>query len=166
MKNMNPGPTLFTTNPQNIYAVFLLFIIANLIMLPLGWLCIKVAKRILRVPRDILMPVILLFCVVGAFAINNTTFDIGVMLIAGVVAYLLEANDFPIAPLILGVVLGGMLEENLVSSLIKSDGSVLAFLRRPISATLGVVTLLIWLSPLLRRWRQASRRVEASPLRH
>jgi TctA family transporter len=154
MKNMNPGPTLFTTNPQNIYAVFLLFIIANLIMLPLGYLCIKVAKRILKVPRDILMPVILLFCVVGAFAINNTAFDIDVMLIAGVAAYLLERNGFPISPLILGVVLGGMLEENLVSSLIKSDGSVLAFFERPIAATLGVVTLLIWLSPLLRRGRR------------
>ncbi|CAN5820346.1 tripartite tricarboxylate transporter permease [soil metagenome] len=156
MKNMNPGPSLFTTNPQNIYAVFLLFIIANLIMLPLGFLCIKVAKRILKVPRDILMPVILLFCVVGAFAINNTAFDIGVMLVAGVVAYLLEQNDFPISPLILGVVLGGMLEENLVSSLIKSNGDPVAFFERPISATLGVVTILIWLSPLFRRRRHAA----------
>src|ERR1700710_2485231 len=67
MKNMNPGPTLFTTNPQNIYAVFLLFIVANIIMVPLGILCIKVSRRILKVPRDVLMPVILLFCVVGAF---------------------------------------------------------------------------------------------------
>jgi TctA family transporter len=156
MKNMNPGPTLFTTNPQNIYAVFLLFIIANLIMLPLGYLCIKVAKRILKVPRDVLMPVILLFCVVGAFAINNTAFDIGVMLVAGVVAYLLEQNDFPISPLILGVVLGGMLEDNLVSSLIKSDGSVLTFFSRPIAGTLGVVTLLMWFSPLVRRKREAT----------
>jgi TctA family transporter len=155
MKNMNPGPTLFTTNPQNIYAVFLLFIVANLIMLPLGFLCIKVAKRILKVPRDVLMPVILLFCVVGAFAINNTAFDIGVMLVAGFVAYLLEANGFPITPLILGVVLGGMLEENLVSSLIKSDGNVFAFFGRPIAATLGIVTALIWLSPLVRRRRRA-----------
>jgi TctA family transporter len=155
MKNMNPGPTLFTTNPQNIYAVFILFIIANLIMLPMGWLCIKVAKRILRVPRDVLMPMILLFCVVGAFAINNTPFDIGVMLIAGVVAYLLEANGFPIAPLILGVVLGGMLEENLVSSLIKADGNVLAFFSRPIAATLGVLTCLIWLWPAWKWWRRA-----------
>jgi len=151
MKNMNPGPTLFTTNPQNIYAVFLLFIVANLIMLPLGFLCIKVAKRILQVPRDVLMPVILLFCVVGSFAINNTAFDIGVMLIAGLVAYLLETNGFPITPLILGVVLGGMLEENLVSSLIKSDGSLLAFFGRPIAATLGVMTFAIWLWPLGRK---------------
>ena len=145
MKNMNPGPTLFTNNPQNIYAVFLLFIVANLIMLPLGYLCIKVAKRILRVPRDVLMPVILLFCVVGAFAINNTAFDIGVMLVAGIVAYVLEDNGFPMAPLVLGVVLGGMLEENLVSSLIKSDGNLLAFFGRPIAAALGATTFAIWL---------------------
>lgn len=157
MKNLNPGPTLFTVNPQNIYAVFLIFIIANLIMIPLGFLCIKVAKRILRVPRDVLMPVIMLFCVVGAFAINNTPFDIGVMLIAGVVAYLLEANGFPITPLILGVVLGGMFEENLVTSLIKSDGDVLAFFSRPIAATLGVITFAVWLWPLWRKgwaWRR------------
>jgi putative tricarboxylic transport membrane protein len=154
MKNMNPGPTLFTNNPQKIYAVFLLFIIANLIMLPLGYLCIKVAKLILKVPRDVLMPVIMLFCAVGAFAINNTEFDIAIMLAAGVVAFLLETNGFPITPLILGVVLGGMLEENLVSSLIKSDGSVLAFFGRPIAATLGVTTLLIWLSTLRPRRRR------------
>src|SRR5215213_8720172 len=154
MKNMNPGPTLFTTHPERIYSVYLLFIIANLIMLPLGWLCIKVAKRILKVPREVLMPVILLFCIVGSFAINNTAFDIGIMLIAGLFAYLLEANDFPITPLILGVVLGGMLEEHLVSSLIKADGNVLAFFARPIAAGLGVVTFLIWLSPLLRLRRR------------
>jgi putative tricarboxylic transport membrane protein len=153
MKNMNPGPTLFTTNPQNIYAVYLLFIVANLIMLPLGWLCIKVAKRILRVPRDVLMPVILLFCVVGAFAINNTPFDIGVMLVAGCAAFVLEANGFPMAPLVLGVVLGGMLEENLVSSLIKSDGNVLAFFGRPIAAALGALTLGIWTWAALGRRR-------------
>ena len=76
MKNMNPGPSLFTNNPQNIYAVYLLFIIANLIMIPLGWWCIKVSKQILKVPRKVLMPVIMLFCVVGSFAINNTAFDV------------------------------------------------------------------------------------------
>ena len=150
MKNMNPGPTLFTTHPERIYSVFLLFIVANLIMLPLGWLAIKAAKRILRVPRDVLMPVILLFCVVGAFAINNTAFDVGVMLVAGLVAYLLEENGFPISPLILGVVLGGMLEENFVSSMIKANGSLLAFFSRPIAAVLGALTLAIWLLPAAR----------------
>ena len=155
MKNMNPGPSLFINNPQNIYAVYLLFIIANLIMIPLGFLCIKVAKQILRVPRNVLMPVIMLFCVVGAFAINNTAFDVTVMVVAGFAAYVLEDNGFPIAPAILGVVLGGMLEENFVTSMIKSDGDLLAFFTRPIAATLGAMTLAVWFLPLLlRRLRQ------------
>ncbi|MEO8676901.1 MAG: tripartite tricarboxylate transporter permease [Casimicrobiaceae bacterium] len=157
MKNMNPGPTLFTRDPQNIYAVYLLFILANLIMIPLGWMCIKASKKILKVPRNILMPVILLFCIVGAFAINNTPFDIGVMLVAGVVAYILEENGFPVAPAILGVVLGGMLEENFITSMIKSDGNPLAFFTRPIAAALGVLTLAAWfLPPLIRRMRQVA----------
>jgi TctA family transporter len=153
MKNMNPGPMLFTTNPQNIYAVFLLFILANLIMIPLGILCIKVAKRILRVPREILMPLILLFCVVGTFAINNSMFEVGIMLVAGILAYILEANRFPIAPAILGVVLGGMLEENFITSMIKSNGDLGAFLARPIALCLAVLCLLIWSWPLLAKLR-------------
>ena len=154
MKNMNPGPSLFTTNPQNIYAVFLIFILANIIMIPLGILCIKAARRILKVPRNILMPVILVFCVVGTFAINNTLFDVGVMLVAGLIAYLLEENEFPISPAILGVVLGGMLEENFITSMIKSDGNLMAFFARPIAASLAVVTILVWTLPIvLSRWR-------------
>ena len=151
MKNMNPGPALFTTNPQNIYAVFLLFIIANIIMIPLGILCIKAAKRILLVPREVLMPLILLFCVVGTFAINNSMFEVGIMLVAGILAYILEANKFPIAPAILGVVLGGMLEENFITSMIKSNGDLGAFLARPIALGLAVVCFLVWTWPLLAK---------------
>ncbi|MEO8542614.1 MAG: tripartite tricarboxylate transporter permease [Burkholderiaceae bacterium] len=160
MKNMNPGPSLFTTNPQNIYAVFLLFIVANLIMIPMGILCIKAARRILKVPRNILMPIILMFCIVGTFAINNSIFSVGVMLAAGLVAYVLEANKFPIAPAILGVVLGTMLEENFITSMIKADGNLLAFFMRPIAAALAVFTILLWVTPvlmaLLRRRRGVS----------
>ena len=155
MKNMNPGPTLFTQNPQNIYAVYLLFIVANILMIPLGWLCIKAAKQILRVPRNVLMPLILLFCIVGTFAINNTAFDVGVMLAAGLAAYVLEENGFPSAPAILGVVLGGMLEENFISSMIKSDGNLLGFFSRPIAASLGALTLCAWfLPPVIKRLRR------------
>jgi TctA family transporter len=157
MKNMNPGPTLFTTNPQNIYAVFLLFILANIIMIPLGILCIKVAKRILRVPREILMPLILLFCIVGTFAINNSLFEVGIMLVAGILAYILEANRFPIAPAILGVVLGGMLEENFITSMIKSNGDLSAFLARPIALGLAVLCMLVWSWPLIAKlWSKPS----------
>jgi len=151
MKGMNPGPTIFLNNPENIYAVFMVFFLANLLMLPLGLLAIKLYKQILRVPRRALMPVILAFCMVGAFAINNTAFDIGVMLVAGVVAFFMERNGFPIAPLILGVVLGPMFEENFATSLIKAEGSWLAFFERPIAAGLGLLTVMVWLSPFALR---------------
>jgi TctA family transporter len=151
LKGMNPGPTLFIENPQNIYAVFITFFIANLLMLPLGWALIRVARNVLHVPRNVLMPIILLFCVVGAFAINNSVFDVGVMLAFGLLAFVMEANGFPIAPTILGVVLGGMLEQNFVTSMIKAGGNPIAFFERPVAGVLGVATFLIWLSPLILR---------------
>lgn len=157
MKGMNPGPTIFLNNPENIYAVFMVFFLANILMLPLGLLAIKLYKQILRVPRTALMPIILAFCMVGAFAINNTAFDIAVMLVAGVAAFFMERNGFPIAPLILGVVLGPMFEENLATSLIKAEGSWPAFFERPIAAGLGVVTLIVWLSPIALSIRRRRR---------
>src|SRR5262245_57964547 len=156
IKGMNPGPAIFMNNVSQIYAVFLVFFVANLLMIPLGWACIKAAKRILDVPRNVLMPIILLFCVVGAFAINNTVFAVMVILVFGVVAYFMEENGFPIAPAILGVILGTMLEENFITSMIKADGRFLAFFERPIAATLGVATLVIWAWPVVRRFLRRS----------
>jgi putative tricarboxylic transport membrane protein len=152
MKNLNPGPMIFVNNPVAMYSVFIVFVLANLLMLPLGYLTIKAAKRILQVPRNILMPVILLFCIVGSYAINNSVFDVAVMLGFGLLAYVMEENGFPIAPAILGVVLGGMLEENFISSMIKSEGNLLAFFERPIAGTLGVLTILLWVAPVAMRF--------------
>ncbi|NCW86811.1 MAG: C4-dicarboxylate ABC transporter permease, partial [Oxalobacteraceae bacterium] len=125
LKNMNPGPTIFINNPQNIYAIFIVFMLANLIMLPLGWLTVKLATKVLNVARNILMPTILVFCIVGAFAVTNSSLGVILILCFGVIAFVMEENGFPIAPVILGAVLGKMLEENLVTSLIKSDGDAL-----------------------------------------
>jgi TctA family transporter len=139
--------------------VFIVFMLAQLLMLPMGWAAIKVAKRILRIPANVLMPLILLFCVVGAFAINNSAFGIIVMLAAGVLGFFMERWGFPIAPTILGVVLGTMLEQHFFSSLIKADGNFLVFFERPIAGTLGAVCVLIWLWPVGRmmlRRRQAA----------
>jgi putative tricarboxylic transport membrane protein len=157
LKGMNPGPTIFIKHPENIYAVFLVFVLANLIMLPLGWLAIKAATNVLRVPRRILMPTILLFCVVGSYAVNNTEFGVVLILVFGVVAFVMEEHGFPVAPAILGVVLGKMLEENFITSMIKSNFNPLAFFERPIAAFLGVATLVILLWPLLPLLRKKFR---------
>ena len=151
IKGLNPGPTIFMNNAPAIYAVFMVFILANLLMLPLGIAAIRAAKQMLRAPREVLLPVILLFCIVGSFAINNSIFGVTLMLVFGIVGYVMEENGFPIAPAILGMVLGAMLEENFISSMIKADGRLLAFFERPIAGSLGVLTLAVFSIPLLRR---------------
>jgi TctA family transporter len=161
MKGMNPGPTVFLQNPQFIYAVFIIFVIANLLMLPLGWAAIKGAGKLLRAPRRILLPVILLFCIVGSFAITNSPYGILVMLIFGIVGWLMEENGIPVAPLVLGIVLGELLEQSFLTSMMKADGDPSAFFTRPIAGTLGVVTLAVWAVIGWRALRESRRRAAA-----
>src|SRR5256714_2949827 len=104
IKGLNPGPTIFMHNAPAIYATFMVFILANFLMLPLGIAAIKCAKQMLRAPREVLMPVILLFCVVGSFAINNSIFGVVLMIALGVVGYVMDENGFTFAPALLGMV--------------------------------------------------------------
>jgi putative tricarboxylic transport membrane protein len=150
IKGLNPGPTVFMDKAPELYAIFLVFILANLLMIPLGIAAIKGAKQMLRAPRELLLPVILLFCIVGSFAINNSIFGVVLMLVFGVIAWLMEENGFPVAPAILGMVLGAMLEEHFISSMIKADGRILAFFERPIAGGLGLLTLAVLCVPLIR----------------
>ena len=140
------------------YAIYIMFVIANIIMIPLGIVMIRAATNILRAPRSAIMPVIILCCAVGAFATGNNLFAVVVVAAFGVLGYLMEANGYPVAALVLGVVMGTMVEQSFVTSLIKSDGSVLPFFERPVSAVLAAMTLSALLWPLLvwslGRWRQ------------
>lgn len=158
MKNLNPGPTIFIHAPQNAYAIFIVFLVANLLMLPLGWAIIKISRHVLKVPRKVLMPVILLFSIVGAYAVNNSLFDVLIMLGFGFLGFVLEENEFPVAPIILGIVLGPMLEANFIASMVKSDGSLIGFVNRPIAAILATITaaIVIWsiAAPLITWKRQ------------
>ncbi len=154
MKGMNPGPTVFLNQPELIYAVFVTFFVANIALIPLGFMAIRSARQVLRIPREALMPIILMFCIVGSFAINNTVFGVSVMLILGVIAYIMEENHIPVAPAILGIVLGPMLEDNFLTSMIKSDGSIVGFFERPIAGVLGAATILVWMVPLIVRIRR------------
>jgi TctA family transporter len=114
----------------------------------LGWLTVKVATKILRVKRNILMPIILIFCIVGSFSINNSVWGVTLILFFGLAAFILEENGFPVAPAILGVVLGTMMEENFITSMIKSDGDPWVFFTRPIAMWLAIGTFVILLWPV------------------
>ena len=144
MKGLDPGPQLLTVHPENFYAVMLVFVIANILMLPLGYVAARTARWIFEVPRALLNAAILLFCIVGSFSINNTMFGVGVMLILGIIAYVLESRQFAIAPIILGIVLGPLVETNFTTSMIITSGNFAGFFGRPIAAVLGVATIIIW----------------------
>ncbi|MGH7003809.1 MAG: tripartite tricarboxylate transporter permease, partial [Alphaproteobacteria bacterium] len=90
LKNLIPGPLIFEKQPETVTALFLVFFLANIIMIPFGWLAIKTARHVLSVPRDILMPIVLMFCIVGAFAITNSPFAVSVMLAFGLLGFLME----------------------------------------------------------------------------
>lgn len=149
MKGVNPGPTIFLNNPAIVYAIIGTFFLANLLMIPLGWVAIRMSRLLLSVRLYILMPVIFIFCLIGAFAMENSITAVGVALVFGVIGFTMEANRFPLAPFILGVVLGPLLEQNFLTSMMKSGGDPLAFFDRPIAAGLAALTILIWVWPLI-----------------
>ena len=149
MKGIQPGPQVFERSPDLAYALFIIFILANILMIPLGFLAIRFASGILRIPREALMPIIVLLAVVGAFSVSNSTFDIGVMVALGVLAFVMDRFAFPVAPTILAIVLAPIFEKNLLMSLMKARGDVMGLVDRPIAIVLAAATLLLWLSPLL-----------------
>ena len=155
LKNLNPGPMIFQDQAELVTAIFIVFFLSNIIMVPFGWLAIKSSVHILRVPRSVLMPIIMMFCIVGAFAITNSPFAVSTMLAFGVLGFLMEENGFPVAPAILGIVLGPMLEGNFFNSMIKADGNFVAFFQRPIAGFLGLVTIAIWVGMIWFFWRGA-----------
>ena len=146
MKGLNPGPTLFTERASSMYALYLIFIIANIIMIPLGIIMIRMASTILRAPRAAVMPVIMLLCAVGAFATGSNLFSVLLVGIFGMLGFVMERNGYPVAALVLGIVMGTMVEQNFITSLIKSDGDVLPFFERPVSGVLAALTFgaLLW----------------------
>lgn len=152
MKNVTPGPDIFQDARQLpiVYSIYITFILANLLLLPLGFLAIRLGSQIVRIPRHVILPLILVFCIVGAFAINASYFDVYTMLGMGMLGYVLEKYHVPLGPVVLGIILGGRLEETFVQCLTKSD-SLSAFFSRPIAAGLGAVCLVVWLWPLLSR---------------
>lgn len=163
LKGVNPGPTVFINNGELFYAVFIIFILANLVMFPLGALAMRIAQIVLRIPRDLILPALLVLSMTGAYAIDSDIFGIWILLALGTTAYFMEENGFPIAPMVLGIVLGEIVEQNFMQALISSNGNVLGLFSRPIAAVLGIVTIIVWTVPLMRlAWSRRGRTAPAS----
>ena len=163
LKGLEPGPMVFVENAPLVYSIFISFFIANLFLIPVGYVAIRLASQLLRVSNTVLMPIVLLFAIVGAYAINNSMMGVIIALVAGVASFFMQENDFPVAPLILGMVIGGLLEQNFMQGMIAQRGDLTAFFGRPLAAGLGTLTILIWVSPVIALvWRRRSRRSAAS----
>jgi TctA family transporter len=164
MKGLNPGPTLFTENARSMYALYIIFILANIIMIPLGIVMIRMASLVLRAPRSGIMPLILLLCAVGSFATGNNLFAVLLVGLFGILGFVMERNGYPVAALVLGIVMGSMVEQNFITSLIKSDGDVMPFIERPVSGVLAALTFGALLWPLgVWIWNRAQGRRLSAP---
>jgi putative tricarboxylic transport membrane protein len=146
---LNPGPMLAITAPEFIYQIVAMLVIADMVKLFYGLVLVKPLLWVLLIPRARLMPVVFVLCTVGAFAITSRLFDVWVMLGAGLVGFVLRELRFPMAPLVLGIVLGDLLDKNLLRGLTLTGGDVTPFFTRPISAALCALTVVaaLWAVP-------------------
>ncbi len=143
-----PGPMLMVNQPQFIYDVVGITLVATLAMLFFGLALVRPILWVLRVPREIIMPIVFVLCVLGSYSITQRLFDVWVMLAVGIVCFLLRRQGFPVAPFVLGLVLGDIVDKSLRRGLVLSDGSLWPFFTRPISAVLALLVLAMLLAQI------------------
>lgn len=153
MQGVTPGPLLMTTQPVKVYSIIISLFVANIFMCLLGYGGIRIFSKISLVPMKWLNPIIFVFCAVGTFAINNNIYDVFMMIIAGIVGYILVKLDFCMPPIILGLILGKTVEQNLRRTLTISDGSFAIFLHHPIAMVLLTIAFISLFWPIINRYR-------------
>jgi putative tricarboxylic transport membrane protein len=153
-----PGPAFISQHPKLFWGLIASMYVGNLMLLVLNLPLIGLWVQVLKIPYKILFPLILLFCVIGAYSINNSTFDIATMLVFGVLGYLMRKYKYEGAPMVLAFVLGPMFEKSFRHSLLLSDGSFSIFFTRPIAAGGMIITFFLLITsaiPIIRRRKKA-----------
>lgn len=154
---ITPGPLLIPNNPEIFWGIVTSMYIGNVMLVVLNLPLIGLWVKVLKVPYKVLFPLIIMFCLIGAYSINNSAFDIAIMLFFGGLGYLMRKYKYEAAPMVLAFVLGPMLETSLRQSLLLSDGSFTIFFTRPIAGVGMVLTLIMILSciiPIFRKKRK------------
>ncbi|MDR9827171.1 tripartite tricarboxylate transporter permease [Vibrio sp. FNV 38] len=154
VQGLTPGPLLFTQNPDVVYGVFSSMLVANLLMLLVGLVGIRFFCRIIEVPKMLMIPVIIFLSVVGAYAINNSIFDIGVAISFGLLGFLLTKMEIPSSPILLAIILGPMAETNLRKSLLMYEGSWSFLYERPIALAFILLAIFSVYSTLKMKKKQ------------
>jgi len=153
MYNVQPGPLLFSDHPTIAWGLIASMFIGNVMLLMLNMPLVKIFAKIIDTPAKYLLPIIIAISIFGVYAVQYTTFDLALLIGCGVAGYFLSKNDFPIAPLVLGLVLGPMIENNMRRALTISNGDFMIFLQKPVSAAFLAVALLWMVVPLLLKSR-------------
>lgn len=155
---LTPGPRLFTENLDLVYAVFLILVLVNILMFAVGALGAQLFTRALKVPEPLLMTMVVVIAIVGAYGVRGNPLDLIIAFLAGLGGFILRKAGFPLAPLVIGMVLSQMIENSLRQGLLLTRGSFLAFFERPIALSLFILTALLLSWPAIRWMRSISKR--------
>ena len=151
IQGLAPGPLLFESHGGFVFSIFGSFFIALFLTIIIALLGIRLFVQVLRVPSGLLFPSIAVFCVIGAFALQNSFFDVFLMIGFGLLGFFMQKFNYPIMPLLLAIILGPVFEKNARMSLILSDGDPGIFFRKPISLVFLVLALIYLISVFLKR---------------
>jgi putative tricarboxylic transport membrane protein len=156
---LQPGPLLFKEQPEFVWGLIASMYTGNIIGVLMVLAFVPFFAAILRMPFAILTPFIVVICAIGSYAVHNNMLDVWYMIIFGVVGYVFKKLDYPLAPLVLALVLGDLAENALRQSLIMSQGSLLIFFRRPIAAVITALALFFFIYPAITTWRRRRERL-------
>lgn len=163
---IQPGPRLFVEHPDIFWSVIISMYVGNIVLLILNLPLIPYISKLLAVPRTVLLPMILFFSITGVYLVSFNTMDVYVMILVAMGAIALRLANFPLAPLLLGFILGGLMEENLRRALIITDGEISFLWERPITLAFTVLAIVTLLSPLFSRLMERKKRSEGVKLPH
>ncbi len=152
---IQPGPTLFLNNPEIVYAMIAACLLANILMYVIMTSSVGKIAQLMYVPRAYVLPPILVFCVIGSFALNNLFFDVWIMLGFGVFGYFLERSNVPLGPFVIGFVLAPIAERNLRAGLMMTDGDFSPILTRPLPLVFVIVSVVLLFWPFYKDWQKA-----------
>jgi putative tricarboxylic transport membrane protein len=161
LHGIQPGPQVLANSSAVVYTVFASLYLGLILMCVIGYFAIRPLVRILDMPEAVVSSYVLILCFIGALSIRNNVTDLWLMIGFGVIGYLFERLKFPIAPLVLGVILGPLTEDSFMNSMISFSNDWTVFFTRPISGTIMIFTIVMLLLPFIQQWR-AKRRVAAA----
>ena len=160
---VQPGPRLFVEQPEVFWSVIISMYIGNIVLLVLNLPLIPYIARLLALPQQLLVPFVLFFSLIGVYLVTFNTMDIHMMVLAAAIAVGLRLLNYPMAPMLLGFILGSMMEENLRRALMISDGSLSFLWERPITLVILIISMIFLIAPLLGNTREWLRNRKALP---